>query len=453
MPDFGFDSNIPFSLEDIARIEEETGMTTPYHVYHEGRIRQTARELKAAFGWVKEHSGKPYENFFAVKAFPNPHILEILKDEGMGADCSSMPELNLAARVRIPGKNIMFTSNDTPDEEFVRARELGAIINIDDILHITAVERALHDAGMDFPKIMSVRYNPGTAVKGTEILGDPSEAKYGVPLNQLVATYSALREMGVKEFGIHTMMASNERSVENLVMQSGILFEAMREVHEELGIDFESANLGGGIGIRYRPEEEDVNLVDFANGVEQHYRDILLGSGMMPPRIVTESGRAITGQHGWLVSKVRHIKQTHRDFVGLDSCMANLMRPGMYSKDLGPIGECYHHLTVLGKEQSPKDHVYDFTGSLCESNDVFARQRDSPEVQRGDVVVIHSTGAHGHAMGFNYNGKLRSGEVLLREDGTAQCIRRAETEEDYFATLDFPGSDFGDLAREGAMPF
>jgi len=439
-----FDSRIPFTKEQVEELLLQDH-ETPFHIYDEQRIRQTARELKAAFDWVGDYSAG-YQNFFAVKALPNPRILEILAEEGMGADCSSDPELTLAWRAGISKENIMFTSNDTPDNEFVHAYSRNAIINLDDIKHISALENALQNRGLNFPEFISFRYNPGPKIKGNDIIGDPTKAKYGVPDEQIIDAYRTARAMGAKRFGLHTMMVSNERSEEALIEQARILFNVAARISQH-GIDFEFINLGGGIGIPYRPNDHQPDLEKFARGVEQAYKEIIIGNKMNPPRIVTESGRAVTGPHGWLVSRVRHVAKKYREFVGLDACMANLMRPGMYSDDLNPEGECYHHVSVLGKEHAPKNKVYDVTGSLCEGCDVFARQRPLPEIQEGDLVVIHNTGAHGHAMGFNYNGKLRSAEFLLRTDGSFEMIRRHETSKDYFTTLNFPGSKYADLAR------
>tara|TARA_Y100000310_G_scaffold338650_1_gene428909 strand:- start:1643 stop:2992 length:1350 start_codon:yes stop_codon:yes gene_type:complete len=445
-----FDSNIPFTREDVDKIAKQTGMITPFHIYDERGIVRTAESLNDAFSWVKEYNPKGFQNYFAVKALPNPRILEILSKKGMGADCSSMPELDIAKMVGLGGEDVMFTSNDTPDEEFSRARELGVIINLDDRNHVESLERAIGGHG-NFPEMISFRYNPGPAIKGNDIIGDPTKAKYGVPDEQIIDAYSLARMRGATRFGLHSMMVSNERSEKALIEQSRILFDVAARIHRELGIEFEFINLGGGIGIPYRPEDHELDVAAFAGGVKDHYERIILGNNMAPPRVVTESGRAITGPHGWLVSRVRHVDRKYRELVGLDSCMANLMRPGMYSDGLDPEGECYHHVTVLGKEQEPKDYIYDVTGSLCEGCDVFARQRPLPKTERGDIVVVHTTGAHGHSMGFNYNGKLKSGEILQREDGSFETIRRPETGEDYFATLDFPGSKYVGLARETAF--
>ena len=434
----------PFSREEIEELSKS--IPTPFHIYNEHEIKKTARELRSAFSWVGDHS-EGYQNFFAVKALPNPHILEILKKEGMGADCSSAPELTTADRVGISGEDIMFTSNDAPDSEFQQAYDLGAVINLDDLGDISQLEKTV--GAENFPELISFRYNPGNKIEGNAIIGNPTKAKYGVPDEQIIAAYKLAREKGAKRFGLHTMMVSNERREPALVEQSRILFDLAARVNREAGIEFDFINLGGGIGIPYRPDDHKVNLRELGAGVEQAYKDIILTSGMRsPPRVVTESGRAITGPHGWLVSRVRRVADKYRTIVGVDACMANLMRPGMYSEGLDADGECYHHITVLGKEQDAKNHVYDVAGSLCESCDVFARQRNLPEIQPGDLIAIHDAGAHGHSMGFNYNAKLRGAEVLRKSDGTFQQIRRAATPQDHFATLDFQGSKYSDLAKK-----
>ncbi|MBN2152638.1 MAG: diaminopimelate decarboxylase [Candidatus Lokiarchaeota archaeon] len=392
---------------------------TPWHIYDERAIRENARALYKAFSWVKG-----FKNHFAVKALPNPFILKVLKEEGMGTDCSSLPELLLSERVGIAGEDVMFTSNDTPPEEFMKARQLGAVINLDDITHIDALERS---AGI--PELVCFRYNPGALKQGNAIIGKPEEAKYGLTREQLLEAYKIVRQKGAKRFGLHTMVASNELNPDYFVETARILFELVVEIHETCGARIELVNLGGGIGIPYKPEQVPVDLERVSRGVKAEYEGIVVKAGLDPLRIVLESGRMVTGPYGWLVTTVRHIKRTYRDYVGVDACMANLMRPGMYG--------AYHHHTVLGKEDAPLVHEYDVTGSLCENNDKFAIGRMLPEVEVGDIIAIHDTGAHGHAMGFNYNGKLRSAELLLRPDGSIVRIRRAETPDDYFATLDF----------------
>ena len=396
---------------------------TPFHLYDEAAIRATARRMNAAFAW-----NPGFRNHFAVKAAPNPYLMRILQEEGFGADCSSLPELLLSERVGIPGKAIMFTSNDTPDEEFVKAKELGAIINLDDISHIEAVEKAC-----GLPELLCFRYNPGPLKGGNAIIGKPEEAKYGFTREQLFEGYRILKEKGIRRFGLHTMVASNELNPQYFIDTAILLFDLLIELHEKLGITFEFVNLGGGIGIPYRPEQTAVDIERVGSGIREAYKTHLIDKGHPDLAIYLECGRCITGPSGYLVTRVRHMKHTYRDYVGLDACMANLMRPALYG--------AYHHITVLGKDNLPKDHVYDVTGSLCENNDKFAIQRELPEIVPGDILVLHDAGAHGHAMGFNYNGKLRSAELLLREDGTVVEIRRAETIGDYFATLDFTGLD------------
>ncbi len=411
------EKNLPFTRERLEQII--TTHPTPFHIYDEKAIRANARALCAAFSW-----NKGFREFFAVKALPNPHILRILKEEGFGADCSSLPELILADRAGITGEKIMFTSNDTPAPEYVRARQLGVIINLDDISHIAFVEK---HAGL--PELVSFRFNPGPLKDGNPIIGKPEEAKYGFTRDQLFEGYRILKAKGVKRFGLHTMVASNELSLEYHVETARVLFELAAELSEKLDISFEFVNLGGGFGIPYRPEQTALDLSILGERIRAEYRKLITGRGLKPLAVFMESGRLITGPYGYLVSRVIHMKRTYRDYVGLDASAANLMRPAIYG--------AYHHITVPGKEKAPADRVYDVTGSLCENNDKFAIQRRLPEMDIGDLVVIHDTGAHGHAMGYNYNGKLRSAELLLKPDGNVAEIRRAETVGDLFSTLDF----------------
>ena len=413
------DKKLPFTQEKIREIIKT--YTTPFHIYDEEAIRTNARRLVRAFSWAPE-----FKEFFAVKACPNPYLMKILREEGFGADCSSLAELVLADKVGIPGEEIMFTSNDTPAEEYQKASGLGAVINLDDISHIPFLEEA---AGM--PEIISFRYNPGPLREGNAIIGHPEEAKYGFTRSQLFDGYRITRDKGVRRFGLHTMVASNELDPDYFVETAAMLFQLVADISEEVGIDVEFVNLGGGFGIPYRPEEKPIDIEYVGARIGELYDAMIVQNGLYPLKICMESGRMITGPYGYLVSTVLHIKDTYRTYVGLDSCMADLMRPAIYG--------AYHHITVLGKEDRPADTVYDVTGSLCENNDKFAIARKLPLVERGDVIVIHDTGAHGHAMGFNYNGKLRSAELLLREDGSVQQIRRAQTLDDYFATLDFSG--------------
>jgi diaminopimelate decarboxylase len=410
---------LPFTQEKIAEIIAEN--PTPFHLYDKKGILDNARDMKKSFSRV--HG---FKEFFAVKALPNPYIMKILKNEGFGADCSSMAELLLAEKAGIVGEDIMFSSNDTPADEFIKARELGAIINLDDISHIGFLEKT---AGL--PELVCCRYNPGPLKEGNAIIGNPQEAKYGFTRDQLFEGYRMMKEKGVKRFGLHTMVASNELNPEYFVETARILFDLIVDLSRELDIRFEFVNLGGGIGIPYRPEQQRVSYDAVTTGVQKEYDERIRANGLHPLRIYLECGRVITGPYGYLVTTVRHLKHIYKDYVGTDASMANLMRPGVYG--------AYHHITVLGKEKQAPTHVYDVTGSLCENNDKFAIDRKLPEIERGDVLVIHDTGAHGYAMGFNYNGKLRSAEILLNEDGSFIQIRRAETVDDYFATLDFEG--------------
>jgi len=426
---------IPFDRKKLDEIAAK--WPTPFHIYDAEAIRDNAKRLKKAFSW-----NKGFREYFAVKATPNPHIMKLLKDGfGFGSDCSSMAELVLAERVGNVGESIMFTSNDTPAEEFRKAWELGAIINLDDITHwdflLEAVrgtgngERGTGD-GIDFTdRVLCCRYNPGPLKGGNAIIGKPEEAKYGLTREQLFDCYAKMRDAGVKRFGLHTMVASNELDPEYIIDTAKLLFELAGEIHEKVGIDFEFVNIGGGIGIPYRPEQKAMDLERVGKGIRDAYEELVENKGMKPVRLYMECGRCITGPYGYLVAKVRHIKNTYRLYAGLDACMSNLMRPAIYG--------AHHEIAVPGKENSGMTSVYDVTGSLCENNDKFAVQRVLPVLERGDYVVICDAGAHGHAMGFQYNGKLRSAELLLEEDGSVREIRRAETLDDYFATLDFSG--------------
>ena len=408
---------LPFTLAQIEAVDRQ--WPTPFHIYDEAGIRANARRLRAAFAW-----NPGFKEYFAVKACPNPFLMKILQAEGFGADCSSLPELLLAERVGIQGEEIMFTSNDTPADEFVQARALGAIMNLDDITHLSFLEQA---AGM--PELLCFRYNPGPLKGGNAIIGHPEEAKYGLTREQLFEAYRQAKAKGVKRFGLHTMVASNELNPQYFVDTAELLFDLVVELSQKVGITFEFVNIGGGIGIPYKPEQEGVDLERVGEGIRKAYEARALAKGRPALRLCMECGRMVTGPYGYLVTRVRHIKNTYKRYAGLDACMANLMRPALYGS--------YHHISVLGKEQQPATQKYDVTGSLCENNDKFAIDRMLPELARGDLVVIHDAGAHGHAMGFQYNGKLRSAELLLREDGSVAPIRRAETPADYFATLDF----------------
>ena len=424
----------PLSKDQLEELTKK--YPTPFHIYDEEAIRKNAKALLAAFSIFPA-----YKEHFAVKALPNPYMLKILAEEGLGADCSSMTELLLAEMAGITGENIMLSANQTPANEYITARELGAIINLDDFTHIAYLEKALEKSG-GLPDLVSCRYNPGPLRDGNAIIGKPEEAKYGFTREQLFEGYELLKTKGVKRFGLHTMVASNELSLDYHLETGRLLFELAVEIKNKCGIKFEFASLGGGVGIPYRPEQEAVNWEALAKGLKKLYDEIIVSGGLGGMAISTEYGRPITGPYGWLVARAIHKKGIYRDYIGLDACMADLMRPALYG--------AYHHITVPGKEGAPHDKTYDVVGSLCENNDKFAIQRKLPEIDvaaetfvsgsenspGGDFIVIHDAGAHGRSMGFNYNGKLRCGELLLRSDGSVVQIRRAETNEDYFATLD-----------------
>lgn len=415
------EKTIPFSAEKLAEIMAE--YPTPFHIYDEKAIVANVRRLIRAFSWAPS-----FQEYFAVKAAPTPALLELLAKEGVGADCSSLPELILADLAGIKGESIMFTSNDTPAHEFVKARQLGAVINLDDITHIDFLEK---HAGI--PEMISFRYNPGPLQKSSNtIIGTPEEAKYGLTHDQLLEAYRIAKEKGAKRFGLHTMVISNELNPDCFIATAQMIFNLVVEIKNKLAIDIELVNFGGGVGIPYRPEDTAVDLEYVGRGIEKAYNDTIVACGLGPLKIALELGRSITGPYGYLVAKAIHKKETYKNYIGLDACMANLMRPALYGS--------YHHITVIGKENAPLDHVYDVTGSLCENNDKFAINRALPKIDIGDTIVIHDAGAHGHAMGFNYNGKLRSAELLLKEDGSVQLIRRAETIEDYFSTMIFSNS-------------
>jgi diaminopimelate decarboxylase len=394
---------------------------TPFYIYDEGAIRENARALKKAFSVFPS-----YKEHFAVKALPNPFILKILADENFGADCASLPELLLADMAGMKGEDLMFTSNETPAREYAAARNLGAVINLDDFTHIEYLERT---AGI--PELISCRYNPGPLKEGNAIIGKPEEAKYGLTREQVLAAFPLLRDKGAKRFALHTMVASNELNVDYHIETGRMLFDLAAELKAKTGVRLEFVNLGGGAGIPYRPEQDALDYGRLTGGLRKAYDEIIVPAGLDPLGIHTEWARAITGPYGWLVTRAIHRKNIYRSYIGLDSCMADLMRPALYG--------AYHHITIPGKETAPLTETYDVVGSLCENNDKFAVQRQLPKIEVGeqeDFVVIHDAGAHGRAMGFNYNGKLRCGELLLRPDGTVLQIRRRETVEDLFATLD-----------------
>lgn len=411
------EKTLPFTQKQIADIMKI--YPTPFHIYDEAGIRCSARALQRAFVWADG-----FTNYFAVKALPNPYILQILKEEGFGADCSSLPELLLAESAGLTSRDIMLTSNETPLEEYRKAIDLGAVINLDDISHIDFLERSL-----GLPELLSFRYNPGPQRTGNEIIGQPEEAKYGLTREQLFQAYALAREKGVRRFGLHTMIASNELNLQYFVDTAAMLFDLLVEVSQKVGVHFSFVNFGGGIGIPYRPEQRTFDLARFSREIQALYTEKIVQNGLHPVKIVMECGRLITGPHGYLVSSALHKKEIYKKYIGLDACMANLMRPALYG--------AYHHVTVLGKEQESETCIYDVVGSLCENFDKFAIDRALPRIEIGDILVIHDTGAHGHSMGFNYNGKLRSAELLLRENGEVRLIRRAETVADYFRTLDF----------------
>lgn len=415
---------IPFvtkeQLENIA-----SQYPTPFYLYDEAGIRKTARLVNQAFSW-----NKGFKEYFAVKATPNPSILKVLHEEGCGADCSSYTELLMSDAVGFKESEIMFSSNATPAEDFQLARKLNVTINLDDITHIDFLEQVA-----DIPETISCRYNPGGHFAiANNIMDNPGDAKYGLTRPQMTEAYKKLLAKGVKHFGMHAFLASNTVTNDYYPELARILFKVAVELKEETGAHIEFINLSGGIGIAYKPDQPENDILAIGEGVRQAYEEILVPAGMGDVKIFTELGRFMLAPYGALVAKAIHEKHTHKEYIGLDACAANLMRPAIYGS--------YHHITVMGKEDAPCDHKYDVTGGLCENNDKFAIDRMLPEIEKGDLLFIHDAGAHGFAMGYNYNGKLRSAEILLREDGSTQMIRRAETPQDYFAT--FEGCAFGD---------
>jgi diaminopimelate decarboxylase len=415
----------PLSKAELEKLTER--YATPFYLYDEKGIVENARRIKAAFS-----SFYGYRQHFAVKALPNPSILKILAAEGMGADCSSYPELLLAEMAGMQGEDAMFTSNETPAGEYQAARKMGAVINLDDFTHIAFLEKT---AGL--PELVSLRYNPGPLKEGNAIIGKPEEAKYGFTREQIIRGFGLLKEKGVRQLALHTMVASNELSIPYHVETARMLFELAVEVKDRAGVRLEFVNLGGGVGIPYLPEQEAIDYQILAAGIQQAYNEIIKPAGLDPLGIRTEWGRVVTGPYGWLVARAVHKKEIYRNYIALDACMADLMRPALYG--------AYHHISIPGKEREPLSETYDVVGSLCENNDKFAVRRALPKIETaadappGDLVVIHDAGAHGRAMGFNYNGKLRCGELLLRQDGSVTPVRRAETVADYFATLDVSG--------------
>ncbi len=410
----------PFvTLEQLREIEKT--YPTPFYIYDERGIRENAARLKQAFSW-----NKGYKEYFAVKATPNPFLLNILKDMGCGTDCSSMTELMMSRACGFSGPDIMFSSNDTPPEEFAYAKKLGAIINLDDITHIQCLEETLGH----IPETISCRFNPGGLFKiSNDIMDNPGDSKYGMTTEQIGQAFKILKEKGAKHFGIHAFLASNTVTNEYYPMLAKILFELAVKLKEETGVHIAFINLSGGIGIPYRPDQEPNDILIIGDGVRRVYEEILVPAGMEDVALCTELGRFMMGPYGALVTKAIHEKHTYKEYVGVDACAVNLMRPAMYG--------AYHHITVMGREDEPCTRMYDVVGSLCENNDKFAIDRMLPEIRKGDLLFIHDAGAHGFSMGYNYNGKLKSAELLLKEDGTVEMIRRAETPEDYFATFDF----------------
>ena len=407
-------------LEDIVK-----QYPTPFHLYDEKGMRENARRVNAAFSW-----NPGFKEYFAVKATPTPALLKILRQEGCGADCSSLTELMMAEKCGFRGHEIMFSSNNTLAEEFQLADQLGAIINLDDLTHVDFLEESL---GGRVPETVLCRYNPGgvftlgESKEGFQVMDTPGDAKYGMTRAQLAEAFRRLKAKGVKYFGIHSFLASNTLSNDYYPTLAGILFQLAVELREETGCDIRYINLSGGIGIPYRPDQAENDIAAIGEGVRRKFEEILAPAGMGNVQLCSELGRFMMGPYGCLVTRAIHEKHIYKEYIGVDACAADLMRPAIYG--------AYHHITVAGKEDAPCDHQYDVTGSLCENCDKFAVDRLLPKIDRGDLLVIHDTGAHGHSMGYNYNGKLRSAELLLREDGSVALIRRAETPEDYFATV------------------
>lgn len=412
-------NKIPFiSKEKAEEIAKE--YPTPFYLYDEKGIRENARAVKEAFAW-----NPGFKEYFAVKATPNPCLIQILREYGCGCDCSSLTELMLSKAIGATGEDIMFSSNDTPAQEYAYAAKLGAIINLDDITHINFVENILGK----LPETMSCRYNPGGVFQMSNgIMDNPGDSKYGFTTEQMFEGFRILKEKGVENFGIHAFLASNTVTNEYYPVLAKQLFTLAVQLERETGAHIQFINLSGGVGIPYQPDQEGNDIRVIGEGVRQVFEEILVPAGMGDVSIYTEMGRFMMGPYGQLVTRVLHEKHTHKEYIGVDACAVNLMRPAMYG--------AYHHITVLGKENAPCKWKYDITGSLCENNDKFAVDRMLPRIEKGDYLVIHDTGAHGYAMGYNYNGKLKSAELLLKEDGSVEMIRRAETPEDYFATLD-----------------
>ena len=409
-------------LEEIAAV-----YPTPFHIYDEKGIRENARRFKEAFSW-----NKGFREYFAVKATPNPFIMKTLMEEGCGFDCSSYTELMLSDKVGAKGEDIMFSSNETPDADFLLARKLGAIINLDDFTHIEILDKLC-----GIPETICCRYNPGGEFKTSEtgnVMDTPKDAKYGLTHEQIVEAYRILKEKGAKRFGMHAFLASNTLTNDYYPVLAKIMFKAAVEIKEKTGVQISFINLSGGVGIPYRPEQPANDIAEIGRRVKEAYEEVLVPAGMGDVAIFTELGRFMLAPYGALVTRAIREKHIYKEYIGVDACAANLMRPAIYG--------AYHHITVMGKENEPCDHVYDVVGGLCENCDKFAKDRELPKIDMGDLIYIHDTGAHGFSMGYNYNGKLRSAEIMLKEDGSYQLIRRAETPEDYFATFDFSEYSF-----------
>lgn len=402
-------------LKEIAAV-----YPTPFHLYDEAGIRQTARDMNRAFAW-----NPAFREYYAVKACPNPFILKLMKEEGCGVDCASSAELMLAQAAGFRGDEIMFSSNETPASEYEYARKVNAIINLDDITHIDFLE-----AHGGIPEKICLRFNPGGEMNiGTTCMGRPEDAKYGITREQIFEAVHRLMAKGVQSFGLHAFLASNVLAEKYYGENAAVLFHLAKDLHEQLGAHIFMVNLSGGVGVAYRPEDRTPDIQKVGAYVQQKYEEIMVPAGLGNVKIASELGRYMTAPYGCLVATAIHEKHIYREYIGLDACAVDLMRPAMYG--------AYHHITVMGKENAPCDHVYDVVGSLCENNDKFCQQRRLPKIDMGDLLVIHDTGAHGYSMGYNYNGKLKSAEILLHPDGSFQLIRRPETVKDYFATFDF----------------
>lgn len=407
------DVSLPFDLNFAERIVREFG--SPVYIYDEQGIRRTARKLNSAFGWAPN-----YKNYFAVKATPTPAILKVLHGEGMGFDCSSRAELLMVERLKVPASDIFYTSNNTPKKDFELAIKLGATVNIDDLSQLPVFIEAL---GGKHLESVAARYNPGSLKAGNDFIGQPAEAKYGMDIKSLIETFRQLKGQSIGEFGLHTMVVSNELSSDYFIDTAKLLLDAVDQIEQGAGIKFGFINLGGGFGVNYKPEQALLDIESVSQKLEKAFTGRKI-------KVFTENGRYVTGPHGYLLTRVRYVMHKYKTYLGVDASMQNLMRPGMYG--------AYHHITVLGKEHGEANRTYDIVGALCENNDKFAIDRKLPEVSAGDLVVIHDTGAHGHAMGFNYNGLLRSAEVLLTTSKDLKLIRRAETVDDYFQTVVWP---------------